>query len=209
MCHAAVYIAVQVIAMALSAYSSYSQQQAQNEYATAQTEAQNAYAQQQAELQSQQQEAENRALEMQRLQAEQNALAAEKEGRYATQASQDEAALHREKVRALLGQQRAAAGASGAVVDQGTFLDLGLDTVHSGKLDELAILHEGDKEAWRAKIQAQNYRSQGSVYGMSQSTVKPVAYQAPKPPTPSPLMAAAPQLMSGIGKMGMNYYNMS
>lgn len=92
--------------------------------------------------------------------AQNNATNAEYEAQYAREAAQRNAELERQQTVQLLGRQREAQARSGFVVDSGTFLDLNLDTVAQGNLNELAILHEGDREAYNADRRAQNFRDQ-------------------------------------------------
>lgn len=162
MCNPAAFYIVTAISTAVSAAGAYSQQKSANAQAKFQAKV-----------------------------AENNALAAQYEGEYAKEAAAKAAKEQRQKTAQIIGRQRAAMGASGIVADEGTFLDLTLDSATQGKLDELAILHEGDMEAWKAEITAGNYAAQGELYRSSQS---------------SPMMAAAPALLSGVSK-GIGYYN--
>lgn len=139
------------------------------------------------------QDATNKQAKYQAAIARNNAIAAEYEGEYAKEASEEKAKQHRKALNAFLGEQRAAQGASGMVADEGSFLDVTLDTVEQGKMDELAILHEGDKAVWQAEVQAQNYNSQANLYEMSQS---------------SPFLAGGTQLMTGLGNLGTTYAQM-
>lgn len=139
------------------------------------------------------QKATNKRLGYQAKVAENNALAAKYEGDYAKEQSRIKAKHHRQKVAQAVGKQRAAMGATGIVADEGAFLDLELDTIEQGKLDELAILHEGDKDAWRANIGAANHQAQAGLHRASTSSAG---------------LAAAPELMSGAANVGMNYYNL-
>lgn len=94
--------------------------------------------------------------------AENNAKVMEQEGAYArAQAARNADEKRRETAR-IIGAQRAKMGASGAVVDSGSFLDLTLDTAEGGELDAMALLQEGDMQAWRAQLQAGNYYNEAS-----------------------------------------------
>lgn len=121
-----------------------------------------------------------------------NAITAGYEGDYAREATELKTAQHRLQVSQMVGKQRGAMSATGIAVDQGSFMDLTLDTVEQGKLDELAILHEGDKAVWRSNIEGGNFSAQSGMYAASKS---------------SPALAAAPALMSGLSNAGLNYYN--
>lgn len=139
------------------------------------------------------QKAQNANLEYQAAINEQNAQIATEEAKEARNAAREKADRHRAGVRQFIGQQRSAASGSGMVVDEGSFLDVTLDTAEGGELDALAILHEGELEAWRKENQATNYRAQAGVNRAS---------------TSSPFMSTAPSLLTGAGQMGMNYYRL-
>lgn len=76
----------------------------------------------------------------------------------------------REKIRRLMGMQRAAFGASGGVVDVGSSLDVLEDTAYFGELDALTIRANAEREAWyhrsnraQALSAASSYRRQGYI----------------------------------------------
>lgn len=123
--------------------------------------------------------------------ANNNATIAGYEATEARAASELKIKQHRLQVAQILSKQRAAMGASGIVVDEGTFLDLTLDTVSQGKLDELTLMHEGDLEVWRAEVSAFNSKTQAGLYNAS---------------SPSSSQIATNALMTGVGT-GLNYYN--
>ena len=125
--------------------------------------------------------------------ARNNAKIAEYEGEYVQDKAQRDAEQVRTRTRAIIGQQRAAQGASGMAVEDGTFMDLTLESAESGRLDELAVLHEGDREAWRAQINADNAQAKARMHESAKV---------------NPMMAAGPGLMSGLANTGMNYYRM-
>lgn len=138
--------------------------------------------------QMQQAKAANAQAEYQSKVAANNAATAEMEAQYAEQQGQRNAEAQRRKTAVMVGAQRARMGASGAVVDTGSFLDLTLDTVKSGELDAMALLNEGKMEAWRARVQGTNYRAQGKLYSMSKT---------------NPYIGAAGTLLQGAGSAGM------
>ena len=142
----------------------------------------------------QQQKATNASLKYQARINERNAQIAEMEAEFAEDAAKEKQDKHEKQVRQFLGSQRAAMSGSGMVVDEGSFLDVTLDTAEGGALDALAIEHEGDLEAWRARMTAGNYTAQAGLNRAS---------------TSSPFMAAAPSLLTGAANMGMNYYKMT
>lgn len=111
--------------------------------------------------------AQNAQLKYQAAVAESNALISEYEGAYAKAQSLQEAQLLQKRLSSVVGSQRAAAGASGAVADSGSMMDLALDSVEQGKIDELAILSEGDMAKYRSHVAAANYRTQAKMYRRS------------------------------------------
>ncbi len=138
--------------------------------------------------QMQQAKAANAQADYQSKVANNNARTAEMEAQYAEQQGQKNAEAQRRRTAVLVGAQRARMGASGAVVDSGSFLDLTLDTAHQGELDAMALLEEGQMEAWRARIQGTNYQAQGKLFGMSRT---------------NPYIGAAGTLLQGAGQAGM------
>lgn len=123
-----------------------------------------------------------------------NAKIAENEKRYALATAEKNAQEQRRKTAQVIGAQRAAMGASGAVVDQGSFMDVTLDTVERGELDAQALLDEGDRAAWRAGNQADTYSAQSQIYSQSKT---------------SPLASVTGSLLQGAGQIGSNWYRMT
>lgn len=138
-------------------------------------------------------QAANKQADYQSKVAANNAASAEMEARYAEDQGQRNAETQRRKTAIMIGSQRARMGASGAVVDSGSFLDLTLDTAMQGELDAMALLNEGKMEAWRNRVQGTNYKAQSGLYGMSKT---------------NPYLAAGGTLLQGAGAAGMGYYNM-
>lgn len=139
------------------------------------------------------QDAQNKQLEYQARVAENNAMAMEYEAKEAEADAQLKAEEQRRKTRMVLGQQRAAQGASGLLVDSGSFGELTLDTIEYGKYDELAILHEGDMDAWRYRTRGQGFTNQASLYRANKS---------------SPSMAALGTFISSAAGVAGNAYMM-
>lgn len=105
--------------------------------------------------------------------AEYNAEVAVAEADHTRAATDIKARQHRLRVAQTVGKQRAAMGASGVAVDQGSFLDLTLDTVEQGKIDELALLYEGELSAWRIDAGRGLTEAQGAQYGYLASQQNP------------------------------------
>lgn len=123
-----------------------------------------------------------------------NATIAESEAHYAEEAADKNAQAQRRRTAQVIGSQRAAMGASGAVVDEGSFMDLTLDTAERGEMDALALLEEGDRAAWRARGQSANFSAQSEIYRNSKT---------------SPLASVGGSVLSGAGQIGSNWYKMT
>jgi hypothetical protein len=123
-----------------------------------------------------------------------NAATAEMEAKFAEQQGQRNAEAQRRKTAIMIGAQRARMGASGAVVDTGSFLDLTLDTARGGELDAMALLNEGKMQAWRSRVQGSNLMAQSNLYKSSKT---------------NPFLAAGGTLLEGAGRAGFGYYQMS
>ena len=98
-------------------------------------------------------------------QAENNATLAAYEGKYSKESTSSQAEIHRRQIAQLLGKQKAKYGASGVI--EGSSIDVLESTFDQGKLDELAILYEGDKNAYASALEEENYRNQAKLYGDS------------------------------------------
>lgn len=68
---------------------------------------------------------------------------------------------HLQQVEKLKGEQRAMMGASGFVVDQGSSMDVLLDTTKYGALDAMTIKNNSAREAWAYRNQANDYTAKG------------------------------------------------
>ena len=63
----------------------------------------------------------------------------------------------------IIGQQRASFAGRGVVVDQDTAFDLLLDAVRIGKLDEIAIQTNAEREALALKMQGASFETQARL----------------------------------------------
>lgn len=70
---------------------------------------------------------------------------------------------HRVDVRQFIGQQRAAMGAEGVELDDGSALQVQQDSAYFGELDALTIRNNAALEAWGYKVGATNDRMQGEI----------------------------------------------
>ena len=95
--------------------------------------------------------------------ARNNAEIARQEGDYAWAQALRNANEKRKETGVLLGAQRARIGASGVVVDSGSASDLVLDTAERGEREAMALLQQGDIEAWRVENQARGYEQQARL----------------------------------------------
>ena len=157
-----VAIAATAISTGVGIYSSIQQGQQQAAAAKAQARMN----QQQALAQQQQAEAAQRQADYQKQIAERNAQMAEDQASAERQQGYENAQAERLKTARLIGQQRAQAGASGALVDAGSFEDVAEDTAAAGEFDALNSYNAGIDKAYNSEIQAWNYRSTGTGYGM-------------------------------------------
>ena len=176
---AATSAAIGIAGVGLSAYGMYQNAQAQN------AASQNAAAQAQYQSQVAKQNADM-------------ANAAAREDRYQGYLNSE---AQKRKTAQVIGEQRAAEGASGAVVDNGSFMDVTLDTAERGTLDALALQHQGDIQAWKDEIQATNYTNQAALQSASAAAYGSQYHD--------PLMAAGGSLLQGAGQIGMNWYKMT
>jgi multidrug efflux pump subunit AcrA (membrane-fusion protein) len=79
----------------------------------------------------------------------------------------EEAARRRAvETRQLSGRQRAVLAANGVLVDQGSALDLTSDTAEIGKLDELTIRSNAEREALGYEAQGMNFNASAQLNDM-------------------------------------------
>ena len=104
--------------------------------------------------------------------AEFNAAQAEREAEQLSAITGFEEGEIRRRTRSLIGRQRAAAGASGLVVNEGSPLEAQLDAAEEGELDALAIRFSGSvaeaqrrSEAALSRFQGRAARTQGFLRG--------------------------------------------
>jgi len=111
------------------------------------------------------------AYEAQAQMAEYNAKVAEQNSKLAESQASAEARQGYENMQSMrlkgakaIGAQRAAAGASGAVVDIGSNLDLTIDTAQLSEIDAINEYNKGIDQAYNYQIQAVNFRNQRNSY---------------------------------------------
>lgn len=94
----------------------------------------------------------------------------------------------------LIAKQRAAAGASGAVVDVGSNLDLQADTAFQGEIDAISLYNKGIDAGYNAEIQAMQYGQQADAYDASASQYRSAGY-----------LNAASSALGGIADIGSTW----
>jgi hypothetical protein len=107
--------------------------------------------------------AQNRALEHNAQAMRQNAESARYEASYAKAQALRNANRKQVETGVLIGAQRARMGASGVVVDSGSFLDLIQNTAAEGATEVMNMVHEGDVAAWRHEVRAGQYESEADM----------------------------------------------
>ncbi len=70
----------------------------------------------------------------------------------------------RQRTAAILGQQRARLAGQGSVLDEGSPLDIQMDTAGLGELDALTTRSNYQREAYGQEVQAMNYGAQAALY---------------------------------------------
>lgn len=96
---------------------------------------------------------------------EYNAKVAEQNAQMAKDQAEYEAKRQASKMARLGASQRVAYLASGVMIDDGTAMDVILDTTTQGEMDRLAILYGGD-------VESVNYRAQAASSRMEARAVK-------------------------------------
>lgn len=94
---------------------------------------------------------------------EKNADLADQQAKDARERSATEAEREDQRKRALIGKQRAAMGASGVAVGEGTFADILSDTEEASQEDQATILLNGFREAYGYDTRASNLRRSASA----------------------------------------------
>lgn len=96
--------------------------------------------------------------------AEQNQQLAQEQASAQRRTAYEEQLNTRRKAAALIGSQRAAAGASGMVTDYGSFADVADDAAMRAEIDAVNAYNKGMDTAYNTEIQAWNYGSQATGY---------------------------------------------
>ena len=94
----------------------------------------------------------------------------------------------------IIGEQRASFAGRGVVVDEGGAFDLLLDAVRIGKLDEIAIQTNADREALALKMQGANFEIQARLVEAKGEAAKEAGW-----------FGAAGTLLSAAGKVASKW----
>nr|DAG73961.1 MAG TPA: hypothetical protein [Caudoviricetes sp.] len=108
--------------------------------------------------------------------ARQNQQLAEQQASAERRQGYENMVTQRQETAKLIGRQRAAAGASGAVVDVGSNLDLQADTAAQGEIDAINTYNQALDRAYNYDVQAVNYGNQAAAYDASASSTKKAGY---------------------------------
>lgn len=120
-----------------------------------------------------------------------NAKLAEQDARYTIQAGEAQATNYGLKVRAAVGQQKAAQGASGIDVNSGSAVDVRAGTEALGMLDALTIRSNAAKAAYAKEVEATSDTAQSEL----------LKSQSEQEAASAPLLAAG-TLLSGASSVG-------
>lgn len=110
-------------------------------------------------------------------------------------------AAKRQETAKLIGRQRAALGASGAVVDEGSALDLVADSAEQGEIDAINIFNRGIDSSYQSQIQAWNHGNQASAQDAASDMYASASGAAPG----MGLLNAAGVAAGGIASMGSTW----
>lgn len=95
----------------------------------------------------------------------------------------------------LLGKQRAMLAANGVLVDSGSALDLTTDTAGIGKLDELTVRSNAEREALGYEAQGMNFQAGSELKGLEATNALSAGTSG-----------AAGSLFAGVGSVANKWY---
>ena len=125
--------------------------------------------------------------------ASNNKLIADFQAQDAIKRGDIKASRHRQKVKDLKGRLRAVMAASGFSANDDDALDILGDTAAMGKQDELTIKSNAEREAYTARIAAQNQENQSLLLKAESESY-------------SPMFAGATSLFGGVGSVAQKWY---
>jgi hypothetical protein len=97
----------------------------------------------------------------------------------------------RQRTASILGQQRARLAGQGSALDEGSPLDIQMDTAGLGELDSLTTRSNYRREAYAQEVQAMNYGAQASLYDSKARTSLLSSW-----------LSAGGSLLGGLGSAG-------
>lgn len=100
------------------------------------------------------------------------------------------------KTKQLAGRQRAVLAANGQLVDQGSALDITDDTAQIGKLDELTIRSNAEREALGYEAQGMNFQAGSNLNSMGAANAQSAG-----------TAGAFGTILSGAGNVASKWYN--
>lgn len=108
-------------------------------------------------------EAQQRSAESQAELADYNAAVADLQAKDALDRGQEEEQRWRQKVRLMVGEQRAGQAASNVDVGYGSAVDVQADTAFLGELDAMTIRNNAAREAWGYKVAGEDLRRRAQI----------------------------------------------
>lgn len=190
-----VSLGLSAVSAGVGAYSAYSSAQAQNK-----AQAQQAQQVQQQNMYNSLNESRNADTALK------NAELATLAGRAAAREGHENKLKKRQEVAGIVGSQRAAQGASGAIIDTGSFLDVNLDTVEKGEIDALALEQEGFDIQYQRDMEAYNFTKQAEISMLNSAQY---ATSSSSGSYTNPLLSGAASLIGSAANIGSNYYRMT
>lgn len=125
-----------------------------------------------------------------------NAVLAQRAADDARLRGEEAARREASKTRQLAGRQRAVLAANGQLVDQGSALDITTDTMEIGKLDELTIRSNAEREALGYEAQGMNFQAGSNLNSMGASNAQSAG-----------IAGAFGTVLTGAGNVASKWYN--
>ena len=125
-----------------------------------------------------------------------NAVLAQRAADDARLRGEEAARREASKTRQLAGRQRAVLAANGQLVDPGSALDITTDTMEIGKLDELTIRSNAEREALGYEAQGMNFQAGSNLNSMGASNAQAAG-----------VAGAFGTVLTGAGNVASKWYN--
>ncbi len=129
--------------------------------------------------------------------SERNQKLAEEEASAKRRQGYESMIAKRQETAKLIGRQRAALGASGAALDEGSALDMVADTAERGEMDAINLYNQGIDAGYQSQIQAWNFGNNAASERANADAYDSAAVSA----MPNGLLAAGQTALGGIGSM--------